>query len=250
MVMKSIEQKILDIYGSSCATEEIHLKTIKTEIANIAYHEAGHAVVGSFFGLVAWGCAPTLSIIPDEETSGRNKIRLKFDLPFLRGLWKDSVYRSYVKMSVMHFSAGQVAELIFNANWALDNLDRGKHDDMQSWELAQTIASKVWPPDRIIENCCHWTFELLGDPTLWGYVDQTARVLVKEGEISNPEILTQHFDPIYDRWSDYPLWRKRFRRAPINKFVAFFDGLLDYLGNMRRISDSGPEVGKGKALNK
>jgi len=203
---KSGDQNGLDQMAASLYAEH--------ELWETAYHEAGHAAAGAFFGWAPGG-VDRVSIVPDGNSSGRVTCCRSGSQPF------ESAYRQAVA-EMIFLRSGECAQhrlggtkednVIFYGSF--EDLKKTVKDGIQDIGMLGQACLGIRDPKtsagaRAFASAFTWSSELLRIPRVWRCVEACAELLMERREISGDEV-REVFRDITGMWKTIPRWRRRF----------------------------------------
>jgi len=183
------------------------------QLKRIAFHEAGHAVIGCLVGIPF----TTVRLTPDNrvrDSQGMIKlgsVKLKpvpdWVLPLNWSTNEDRKRaRNYLKNNICMTLAGPLAETLHTGCWQQET--RGEGNDETLAMLAGEVAREWgvylhWTPkdsQNWVNRLRFQILEILHDPRVWAAVALVARELVKHGTLRAKDV--------------YPLVNQAVPRAP------------------------------------
>ncbi len=156
-------------------------------------------------------------------------------IPYRFDMWPERLGWIHGQMKIIEFLAGRMAQkrLDPDIRWIHDEIfdsmpdDSFPEDEKNQWrttdegrvfDIAQQMEKRGWPWYRILNLMEQWTDEFLNIPVVWNVVKNTAGKLIDAGEITDHDEYCSLIDPIYFKWTAFPVWRRRFAFDP-NKAV-------------------------------
>ena len=172
-------------FGALDAQEEENVRLVRAwdELEAAAYHEAGHAIVGSIFGFT-----PKLITIEGQKVGSGNVQDDKRTLKLLKargGLLDSSKARERAGGYAVSLAAGVIAEGKFTGkDWEGLKLTGGKVDYDDIYRIAErTMLHNAYTSCPAVRDSYITLWEqqavaILSDSNIWSAVDQVAAVLL------------------------------------------------------------------------
>jgi hypothetical protein len=170
----------------------VDMDSVYRRVREIAFHESGHLVMCAVLDMdVKYG---SVSIIPDEKTSGRVALGRWLEPENLVEMLKNSGgnFKPVLRHQLLLCLAGCVAEDIVNAvarpysifatDWWQEEQETSS-DIAKSWRYAEMLASRPWPAERLLDTFGIFTHEILSHKAVSPALEQVAECLIVRGTI-------------------------------------------------------------------
>ena len=203
----------LDGFEHVDLTQADVLQTRREYWRQCAFHEAGHVVASAFVGH-EWGHISHLSIIPDEATEGRILIERSLGETLLAA-YPPHFATPLGRVILIFLLAGRAAERRLRDDCeevlhidAMDLATEGS-DLFRAKKVAQNMAHKNMPCDRILDLASKWTTEMLELPLVWSATEKLAGLLLEHGTLDDRRIWDEVCSPIMRLGFKLPAWKRR-----------------------------------------
>ena len=190
---------------------------------HVAFHEAGHAAVNAFLGVIGLSHFEGLTIIPNQVSLGSiSHSRVTPVSSYIDG--PKRLLEVKAKTTIMFHLAGRVAESRVNddmlsledavimGGWenTCDTEEgwRQTVDEGRALEIAEIISNKIWNPWRVLFLMEKWTDELIEIPLVWGVIEALASKLLEDGKIIDFDVFSNMVSPIEFNGIEYPIWKE------------------------------------------
>jgi hypothetical protein len=189
------------------------LQTLREHVRHVAFHEAAHVVARAFVGH-EWGHISHLSIIPNEATSGHIVAERPLGESLLAA-YPPQFAKPLGRVILISLLAGRAAERRLSDDCVeiLDidsmDLDTEGSDLFRAKKVAQNMAHKNMPCDRILDLASKWTTEMLELPLVWSATEKLAGLLLEHGTLDDRRIWDEVCSPIMRLGYKLPAWKRR-----------------------------------------
>jgi len=217
--LTSVEQAVFDEWkkdGLWVQNDTETIQNLRERLTSVAYHEAGHAVVNSFFG-TNYTHFEKITIIPTSVFAGNFRQSRILNLYFSKWSKLEAIafnLSGYLAQKRVDADIPSITEILIDWDWYAYESEEDwllRSDEGKALSLAESIQNKIWPAGRILRMVEKWTDELLNDAIVWGVVEKLSKRLLSVGTINDLDELDFYTKPILFKCGISKIWQRRMK---------------------------------------